>query len=338
MNTPRGDIAAIEDRWRRQIEAYHEAALLYAAVKLGLPERMEARAWTAEALARALVLSAPHLLRFLRGLAAIGVCEEQPDGIFTLSPAGHALKMGSPSRLAEKVTIVVEQYWQPWANLLHSLQTGGPAFEAVFGTDVRDWRRAHAQQGALFDSYLAKETLAHAAPIVDALDVSGVTTIAEIGGGYGGLLAALLHAHPQTRGILFDQPHRVEAARSFLQVQDAPERIRLVAGDMLTAIQVEADLYLLNGVLRQFGDEDCAAILRNLRGAMPEGSRLVMIERTLPDRAADDPAAVMLDLQMMAISGGRVRTRHELEELLTRAGFAVSSVTPRSGLTIIDAK
>jgi hypothetical protein len=39
--------------------------------------------------------------------------------------------------------IVVEQYWQPWATLIHSLKTGEPAFELVFGMDVWEWRRVH---------------------------------------------------------------------------------------------------------------------------------------------------------------------------------------------------
>ena len=62
-----------EDRLRSAIEAYHAWALAYAAAKLGLPDRMSARPWTAQALAAELGLSAPHLLRFLRGLVAIGI-------------------------------------------------------------------------------------------------------------------------------------------------------------------------------------------------------------------------------------------------------------------------
>ena len=40
-----------EDRLRSAIEVYHASALAYAAVKLGLPEKMAARPWTTEALA-----------------------------------------------------------------------------------------------------------------------------------------------------------------------------------------------------------------------------------------------------------------------------------------------
>src|SRR5262249_33258289 len=149
-----------EERLRSAIEAYHASALAYAAVKLGLPDRMGARPWTAEALASELGLSAPHLLRFLRGLVTLGICEERSDGRFTLTSLGQALKPGSPSRLGEKVMIVVEQYWQPWANLLHTLANGEPAFEHMFGTDVWAWRKEKFRGGGNFAPFGAGRDLA----------------------------------------------------------------------------------------------------------------------------------------------------------------------------------
>jgi AraC-like DNA-binding protein len=144
--------AEFEARARRQIEAYHEAALIYAAVKLRLPERLEDQPRTADDLAEKLGLSASHLHRLLRGLVALRICEELPERKFVLTEAGLWLKAGAPSRLAEKATIVVEQYWRPWAELVGSLETGRPAFEQAFGRDVRAWRQANLDQGTLFES------------------------------------------------------------------------------------------------------------------------------------------------------------------------------------------
>jgi hypothetical protein len=163
-----------EDRLRAAIEAYHASALAYAAVKLGLPERMGARRWTADQLSAELGLSAPHFFRFLRGLVILGICDEHSDGSFTLTSLGHSLKSGSSSRLGEKVTIVVEQYWQPWADLLHS--NGEPAFEHVFGTDVWAWRNENFRDVDIFAAYLAGETFAQAGPIVEALDLPPTST------------------------------------------------------------------------------------------------------------------------------------------------------------------
>jgi AraC-like DNA-binding protein len=337
-----GEQDDFEARIRRSIDAYHESALVYAAVKLGLPEKMGTRSWTAEELAEELGLSAPHLARFLRGLASLGICAEGTGGSFTLTSGGQSLRTDSASRLAKKAQIVVEQYWQPWAELLSCLKAGTPAFDQVFGINVQDWRREHAQQGAMFEFYLTAETFDQAGPIIEGLESAAeATKVADIGGGCGALLAPLMIAHLHLSGILFDQPHMIEMAKPFLQVFDQfhlTERIELIAGDVLTDIPVEADLYLLKGVLQQWGDAEALAILKNCRKAMPEGARLAIIERLMPGRATDDPAAIMLDLHMMTITGGRARSLAEFKALMSEAGLALSKATPtRPGLTIIEA-
>jgi hypothetical protein len=282
---------AFEERLRRSIEAYHEAALLYAASKLGLADKMGARSWPAEELAEALGLSAPHLARFLRGLCIIGLCEEGADGTLALTPFGRSLTRDS--QLAAKVQIVIEQYWQPWANLAVTLQDGRPAFDQVFGTNVFDWRRAHPEQGAMFASYLAKARQADCEAILAALGTSETDTVVEV---------------------------------------DAADTVRLAETPSHT------DVYLLKGVLQNYDDEDARAILKNCRAAMRDGARLVIVERLLPERATDDPAAVMLDLHMMTITGGRARSVAAFEALLSTAGLASARVTPAdSGLAIIEA-
>jgi hypothetical protein len=327
-----------EERLRSAIEAYHASALAYAAVKLRLPDRMGERDWTAEELAADMRLSPPHLRRFLRGLVTLGICEERADRTFALTNLGQSLKLGSPSRLGEKVSIVVEQYWRPWADLISTLRTGTPAFDHAFGMPVLEWRRANPEAGALYSTYLAEESFAQAADILDGIDFAGVKTVAQIAGGYGGLLAAVLTAHPGLDGVLFSPPHVIEKATAFLAAHRVAERVRLIGGDVGADIPVEADLYLLKGALQQWDDANAAAILKACRKAMRPRARLLIIERTMPERAGDDPAAIMNDLHLMTIAGGRARTIAEFEVLLAQAGLMRTEVTAtRSGLSIVEA-
>ena len=111
-----------------KIAAYHDAALLHAAIVLGLPERMEKRGVPADTLAAELGLSAPHLRRLLRGLASLGICAEAPDGTFALTPQGRSLLPGA--RLRQKVQIVVAQYWRPLGQSRRFGPTGQTRFRA----------------------------------------------------------------------------------------------------------------------------------------------------------------------------------------------------------------
>jgi hypothetical protein len=111
-----------------------------------------------------------------------------------------------------------------------------------------------------------------------------------------------------------------------------------VPGDFFEGVPVKADLYLLKNVLQQWDGGDAVAILRNCRSAMPEGARLAIIERPMPERAVDDPAAVMVDLHMMTITGGRTRSVAEFTALLWEAGLTPVKTTPTtSGLAVIEA-
>jgi len=326
-----------EVRLRAAIEAYHASALAFAAVKLALPDRMGDRRWSAAQLAAELHLSPPHLFRFLRGLVTLGICAEHNDGTFVLTPLGRSLAAGSPSRLGEKVTIVVEQYWRPWSELPHTVQTGVPAFEAVSATDIWAWRTENFRAGHQFALYLAGETFARAGPIVDSLDLAGACIVADIGGGLGGLLAAILQAHPEMRGILFDLPDTIVGAKKFLKSHGVDKRVTLIGGDFLAEISVEADVYVLKSVLQHWDDAAARTILESCRDAMPKHAKLLIVERLLPEQALDDAAAVMADLHMMVISGGRLRTLAEIGGLLAQAGLAHRSVATAAGLSIIEA-
>ena len=285
-----------------------------------LPDRMGEHAWTAEQLAGELNLSPPHLFRFLRGLVTLGICQELPDGSFALAPGGWSLRSGSQSRLDKKVQIVVEQHWQPWSDLLSCLKTGQPAFDHVFGMSVM--RMAEPAQGARRSVRILLDRGDVRSGRPDRRGFRVRLKRGERGRNRrrrGGMLAALLIAYPCLDGALFDRPHVIEMAKLFLHAFDAfrlTERIEFVPGDLFAVIPIEADLYLLKDVLQQWPDQAALAILTNCRNAMSGGARLAIIERLMPERASDDPSAVMVDLHMMTITGGRARSLAAFEALL----------------------
>ena len=122
----------------------------------------------------------------------------------------------------------------------------------------------------------------------------------------------------------------VDMAQPFLQPLKVVKRVEFVGGDVLAEIPVEADLYLLKGVLRQWDDDDARTILRNCRAAMPDW-REARHHRASHARARRGrPAAIMLDLHMMTITGGRARSLAEFEALLPRQASALPPHQPDS--------
>lgn len=308
------------------VDGYQSTALLYAAIKLGLPDKLSAGNWHADQLAMEIGCSASYLHRLLRALAAIGVCKESQCNTFELTEAGQQLAVSSSSGLRERTMLAVEQYWPVWANLDYSVRAGRSAYNYTFGAEPWEYRHKNPGLSGIFNSWLVKETMSAAASVVEQIDFSGVKRVADIGGGGGGLLALILNAYPYLEGILFDQPHVVAETENKFRNSGALRMPEFMAGDFFKEIPVEADLYFMKSVIHDWGDDDARRILGNCRAAMHDGAQLMLVERILPQMADQDRATIMIDMQMMLVTGGRERRLEEFESLLQCEGFAVSGV------------
>jgi hypothetical protein len=156
-------------------------------------------------------------------------------------------------------------------------------------------------------------------------------------------MAHVLRAHPDMEGVVFDVPTGLAAAATTLAAAGVAPRCRVVSGDFVS-VPPGADAYLLKQVLHDWDDKRATAILRNVRVAVPPDGRVLVLERTLPERviAGDDAEArsLLLDLHMLVATGGQERTEREFHRLLDAAGFELTRLTeptPRFDYRVIEA-
>lgn len=106
-----------------------------------------------------------------------------------------------------------------------------------------------------------------------------------------------------------------------------------MAGDFFASVPQGGDLYFLCGVVHDWDDDRAVAILRNCRQAMPTTARLLLLETVIPENDSMHFGKI-LDLNMLAMSSGRERTRAEFRTLLRAAGFEmgriVATMAPQS--------
>ena len=319
MTTP---LPADADALRQLIDGYRNTALIYAAAKLRLPDLLASGPATAAQLAARAGVQASPLARLLRGLAVIEIVKEDEPDIFSLTSRGAALCAAAPGSAHARALLAGEEYQPAWSGLAHSVRTGENAFQRFFGQSPWQHRETHPELGAAFNTWLREETAHSANTILASWDFATAGIVVDLGGGYGGLLTAILIAHPHLQGILCDLPHVAEAARQTIAATSIAARCSIVGGDLFLAPPPAADTYLLKSVLHDWDDDSSLALLRQCRTAMPPGSRLLIIERLCPQRATDAPATVMLDLHMLAVLGGRERSEKEYVELAELAGLS----------------
>ena len=327
---------------RSMIEGLRIAQILYVAARLGLADHLKDGPRGCDELAHATDSHGPTLRRVLRALASVGILAQDDQQRFSLTPMGELLRSDTSDSLRDLVlNALAEERYRAWGGVMHTVKTGETAFDHVFGVGVWQYRAGHTEFGALFDKSIATFT-AHVQAVIRAYPFSNFKTIVDVGGGNGSLTMAILQAHPAVRGVIVDLPRVAEQTRGRIAAAGLSDRCDVIGGDAFQELPAGADGYLLSTVIHDWDDDHAIALLQSCRRAITLNSRLVLIERVVPERLDDSPLSrpvVMSDLNMMVMTGGHERTVTEYELLFQAAGLALTKVTPTDSImSVIEAK
>ena len=317
------ELSPRETLWR-MTNAYQASEAIHVAATLGIADLLEDGPSSVEHLAETTGTHAPALLRVLRALASVGVFAED-EGRFYQTSLSEYLRSDAPGSVrAWAVQIGRPYHWNSWGHLLHSVETGEPAFRHLYGTTPWEYRAANPEDDAVFNAAMSSLSTAVGEAVVRSYDFSGIGTLVDVGGGEGALLAEILAANPTLRGVLFDQPRVVEGAR-LLERAGVAERCEVVGGSFFEAVPAGADAYLLKSVIHDWDDAEATRILSKCREAMAEGGKLLVVEPIIGPSNEPDPAKFS-DLNMLVMLGGRERTAEDFERLYAGAGFELSKI------------
>jgi hypothetical protein len=314
--------------------AYSRSRILCAAARLGVADALGDEVRSVAFIAEKCDADPNALYRLLRALASIGVTEETTPEHFRLTPFGQPLRKDVPQSVWPAVVFWADLLADDWSLLTECVRTGKPA------RDVRDPRipsrwSQDADSSSIFRAVMGTAPAEDYAPIAEAWDFSRAKMVADLGGGGGSLILAILGLNPHLRGMLVDLEPSVDAARARFAVEDPSSRCELIVADLTQSVPAGADIYMLKHVLHGRQDEGAVTILKNCRAVIPQSGSLLIIEFILPPLVSHaDPQLeghLMSDLNMLAVTGGKERSEREWKTLLEAAGFALTGVYPVGG-------
>lgn len=319
---------------RRKIMGYIVSQAILSVNQLRVPDLLGDGRLPLPDLATAAGADVTALRRFLRVLAAEGLFAEVSPDVFELTPMGGLLRTDVPGSLSHLAELMAHEAYQAWSAAVHSLRTGKPGFDQVYGIPYFSWLAKNADAAEQFDRAQAGLVRLRLLPLLDR-DWSGVRRVVDVGGGNGVLLATLLAKFPELTGVLFDRPHVLIGSEAVLANAGVADRVLLQGGDFFVGVPNGADVYVLSQILHDWDDDRAMVILRCCHEAMPASGRLLILEQVLPEALEPDPA-VLLDLHMLVLLGGRERTEKDWRELLGRSGFTLNDLVrgPRSALIV----
>lgn len=333
MGDPKPDL----DRLFALHYGYRSTQVVYVIAKLGLADHLADAPLTAAELATRVQADPVSLGRLLRLASFYGLVEERPGGRFALTPLGRPLSSGGDDSLKALATMLGEEHYGAWGSLLHSVKTGQPAFNHVYGAPFFDYMAAHPKTQATFDAAMSAGSDAFLGELADSYDFSKVRVLVDVGGGNGSVSARILKHNPAMQAVIYDQPQVLEAAERYLSKAGLRARCRLVPGDFFSSVAEGGDLYVLSNIVHDWDDERAVRILRNCRSAMKPTGVVMLVEAVMAEHGRPSRAA-MADVNMMVLLTGRERTEEQYRSLLQEADLSLTRIIPMSVLSLIEAR
>jgi SAM-dependent methyltransferase len=295
-------------------------------IELGIPDLLAVSEQSVDELATATQSDADALYRVMRLLAPEGVFREVLPRHFELTEVGAVLRSDRPGP-GDYVRMINSEAYLAFEQLLHSVRTGKPAFDKVFGSPRFDWLSEHPEQAALFQRAMVALSLGSNEAVADAYDFTPFARVVDVGGGHGQLLSAILARNPHVNGVLFDLPSGVAAAQQGAG-GDLP-RTEFVAGNFFESVP-GGDIYVIKKVVHDWNDEHAAVILRNCRKAMQPNGKVLLAETLVPP--GDEPDGIKnIDVVMLVVTGGLERTEAQCASLFGAAGLRLERVIQTRG-------
>jgi len=309
------------------VQGFRATQVTYVVAKLGLADRLAKSALTAAELASIVNVNADALRRVLRLAAYYGLVAEVGGERFELTRIGRPLAADARGSVKATAIMLGEEHYRAWGELMHSVKTGEPAFDHVFGAPFFDYMAAHPETQATFDAAMSSGADVFFASLADCYEFSKSRVLVDVGGGNGSLSAMILKTHGHLEAIIYDQPQVLKAADRYLAAAGVRSRCSLLAGNFFESVPKGGDVYVLSNIVHDWDDERALRILRNCRAAMAPEASVLLVESILPEHGEPSRAA-MFDVNMMVVLTGRERTEEQFRALLGAADLRLTKVTP----------
>ncbi|BBY42913.1 methyltransferase [Mycolicibacterium celeriflavum] len=310
-----------------------------AAAQLGIADALAERPLTRNDLARTIDADPDAVGRLMRALISRGVFKQTRDGRYALNALGDALR--SDSEVSMKGAALFygsPEHREHWTHLSDSIRSGQPTIPMLRGKELFAYLESEPEFAALFNDAMTSISDMSEAALTAAYDFSRFGVIADVGGGHGGLLAGILAATPQARGVLFDLPKVVEGAPALLTSRGVADRVTIEPGSFFEKAPTGVDAYVMKNVIHDWPDEDAVKILRNIRAAASPNAKLLLFEMVIPDHNREF-IGKLVDMEMLLLGGAKERTADQWRDVLSRAGFRLTRIVPSATpLSIIEAE
>ncbi|HYT88844.1 MAG TPA: class I SAM-dependent methyltransferase [Gemmataceae bacterium] len=306
------------------LEGFRCSKVMFAAVALGLFDRLADGPASLAVLAHDLQVNPDALQRLLDGCVGLRLLTRDRDAYANTPASAAYLCRQSPRRLTGYINYSNTVLWRLWGNLEDAVREG-----------THRWRQAFDLDGPIFAHFFRTDDdkrefllgmhghgLLSSPRVAEAFDLSRFHRLADLGGATGHFAVAACRRYPTLRAVVFDLPAVVPLAEEYVRSAGLADRVEVLAGDFFTEPLPAADLFAVGRILHDWSEDKIRRLLRAIYERLPSGGGLLIAEKLLDDDRSGPRWAVLQSLNMLTCTEGKERTLAEYAALLRAAGFS----------------
>lgn len=325
-------------RMMQMVTGFWVTQTVRAAAVYNLADHLAAGADTPEAIAEAESTDSDSTRRLLRACASLGLMTSEDGHHFTGTSLLSTLREDDPRSLRYfAMSQSAPGHWLSWGKFPEAVRTGQHQVPAAHAeANIFDYFAKNLQEASFFTQSMANLSTAEAVDIAAVLDTANITFALDVGGASGDLVRAMMTANPELNGGVFDLPHIVPDAEEAAKADGLEGRFRAVGGNFFESVP-PADLYVLKYIMHDWEDVSCVRILENCRTSLVNGGRIAVVD-LLVGEIGQPGLAPLMDMNMLAMTGGRERDIAEFDAPFAKAGLRRVKVSTAGAFAIIEAQ
>ncbi len=299
---------------RELASSFQKSRILLSGFELDIFSNIDESGSSDTSVKERLNLNGPACERLLNALVSLGFLTKR-DGLFYNTPESKTyLSKDSPEYLGGLMH--TNHLWNTWSNLSKVVRTGEAAHRAEINDRGDEWLYS-------FISAMHDRARKQAPVQMKSVDLTGVKSILDVGGGSGAYSMAMITLKPDARATVFDLPNVIPITMAFVEKEGFAGKVNTCTGDYTKDDLPEGfDMTFLSAVIHSNSFGTNQLLVKKCYRALNDNGRIVIQDWIMNNERTDPLSGAVFSINMLVgTESGDCYTIDEVTTMLQAAGF-----------------
>jgi SAM-dependent methyltransferase len=312
--------------------SFQKSRILLSGFELDIFTNVDESGTSGKQIAKKLQLDEHACERLLNALVSLGFLSKEGTLFYNTTESFTFMSKKSPEYLGGLMHS--NHLWNTWSNLTKVVKTGISAHPSEINERGEDWLFS-------FINAMHDRAKKQAPQQLGKIDLSGVKSILDIGGGSGAYSMEFISKKPEIEATVFDLPNVIPITKKFLIKEGYSDIIRTHSGDYTVEdLPKGFDLVFLSAIIHSNSLEINQDLIKKCFNSLNKNGRIVIQDWIMNNNRTQPVSGAIFAINMLVgTESGDCFTEQEVSQMLAGAGFKnISRTEFESGLSQMTAQ